>query len=418
MKKLNVSILSIGEELVFGQIADTNAAYMASRLWEKGLKVVEIRVVGDDLNNIVSAIKDLTEKSSVLLLTGGLGPTDDDLTRNAIAKALGVGLKESGESLQQIKARFKAINHPMSDKNKVQAMLPEGASGIKNDYGTAPGIEAEIDGCCCFAMPGVPVEMKNMFDNFILPKIGNDGQNTTLIKELKLFGIGESTVGEKIASLMVRGRNPNVGTRVSESIIAVRVIANSKSREEAEKLLLSDEEEIRSLLGEYIFGEDGDTPESVIVKKLSASGKTLAIAESCTGGLISKLITDIPGSSAVLLESFITYTNAAKVKRLGVKEEALEKFGAVSEDTAKQMAEGVRYVSGASYGIGVTGIAGPSGGTEEKPVGLVYIAISGDFGVECRECRFVQNRETNRKRAANTALAMLLKRTASASIKP
>ncbi|MHC4870509.1 MAG: competence/damage-inducible protein A [Planctomycetota bacterium] len=408
MNKDNISILSIGEELLLGQIVDTNSSFLASRLWEIGFALKEVRVVGDDLEKITTTIGQLADENDFLILTGGLGPTVDDLTRDALAGAAGVELTVSDEMLEEIKLRFKRINRPMADSNKRQALVPVGAKGISNKYGTAPGIDIEINDCRCFSMPGVPMEMKNMFENYVVPEIDSASRNNTLIKELKLFGVGESAVGEILCDLMKRGRNPVVGTRVKESVISVRIVASAENYSDAEKLICGDIEVIKGHLGKYVFGEDDDSLSSVAVKNLIEKNKTLALAESCTGGLISKLITDISGSSQVFKEGFVTYSNKSKIKNLGVCEDAINSFGAVSENVATQMAEGVRKASGVDYGIGVTGIAGPGGGTDGKPVGLIFIAVSSEEKTICRECRFSYDRESNRNRAANTALAMLL----------
>lgn len=403
----DIATLSIGAELLLGQIADTNAAYIAQHLIRQGWRVGEMRTVDDTLEKIVRTIKELTATHRALIITGGLGPTKDDLTRSAIAKAAEVPLHERPELIEQIAARFRAMNHPMSDVNRVQALLPEGAACILNPQGTAPGIDMYIGGCRIFSMPGVPREMKGMLHDHVLPALGQGPEGIVRIRNLHCVGMGESSLGEALADLMQRGRNPDVGTRVKDSLITVRIVTQGATDEAARALEEADEAIIRERLGRVVYGTEEESLEQVIVTSLMEKKATLAIAESCTGGMISAMLTDIPGSSNVLMEGAVTYSNEAKINRLGIDKTLLLQHGAVSEPVARAMAEGIRTTASVDYGIGVTGIAGPGGGSDEKPVGLVHIAVAGPESTIHAACHFLADRHGNRQRAANRALAML-----------
>jgi nicotinamide-nucleotide amidase len=363
--------------------------------------------VGDTLPDIVDAIKSLCIRNKILITTGGLGPTDDDLTRKALADAAGVELVMSDKAAEMVKERFKQINYPMAEKNLVQALIPKGSDVLYNPMGTAPGIHVQISGCDCYSFPGVPREMKPMLHQHVLSHLKNE--NYICIKEMKLWGFGESNIGSTLSDLMVRDRNPDVGTRVDDSVITVRVNVSAATSEEAEALAENDCKEIYSRLGQYIFGEGKDSLASAAINLLKNKNKTIATAESCTGGLLGKLITDISGSSAVFREGFITYCNEAKQKHLGVPEKLFAEHGAVSEPVARAMAEGVMQKTGADYGIGITGIAGPDGGTEQKPAGRVHIAVCSKEKTLHEEKNFASDRDGNRVRAANHALGMLIR---------
>lgn len=401
------AILSVGDELVLGQIADTNAAHMARVLWAEGWPVAEVCVCGDERARLVGTLTRLAQSHAVLLLSGGLGPTPDDLTRQALADAAGVQLELVPALLEQIETRFRAINRPMTASNRVQAFLPQGATGLRNRAGTAPGVRLELGACTCFAMPGVPAEMRTMLAEEVVPVLGPGPAGPLVLKELHLWGLGESRVGEALRDLMAPGAVPCVGTRVRDSIITVRLRAQQVDRAAANAAVAAAEAAVRKRLGAYIFGADETSLPEAVVSRLAARGLTLALAESCTGGWVGKLITDVPGSSAVFTEGFVTYSNEAKVRRLGVPQALLEAHGAVSEPVARAMATGVRAVGGSDFGIGITGVAGPGGGTEEKPVGLVHVAVAHSGGVAHRACQFRYGRNGNRARAVHTALGML-----------
>ncbi|MHC4883647.1 MAG: competence/damage-inducible protein A [Planctomycetota bacterium] len=412
MPTQRAAILSCGNELLLGRIADTNAQWIASHLSAQGIEVDEICAVGDRLDGLCTTLKRLCEGHSLLIVTGGLGPTQDDLTRQALSNASGRPLVLSPELLKQVQARFESIQRPMAPINEVQAMIPKGAEGIPNPNGTAPGIALTVGETRIFALPGVPSEMKAMLADAVLPAItASESRPTAVLKsrELQLWGIGEGSIGTALNDLMVPGRQPSVGTMVNNMIITVRILASAESPEKADRLLDSDEKTIRERLGPHIFGGGGDSLSGAVVHELQKQGATLSLAESCTGGLIGKLITDIDGSSQVFPEGFVTYSNRAKQERLQVPGELLETHGAVSQEVAEAMAAGVRAAAGTDYGIGVTGIAGPGGGTEAKPVGLVHVAVHGPAGSLHIENRYAMGRDENRLRSANTALGLLLR---------
>jgi nicotinamide-nucleotide amidase len=415
-------ILSTGAELVLGQIADTNSAWLSARLAEIGVPVRRHTTVGDDLADIVGALREACARSDVVLMTGGLGPTEDDLTRPALAELTGRPLVLNPASLEQIKARFAKMGRPMPPENAVQAMHPEGAEPIENHWGTAPGIHAAVIAdpknalpgepvrkVHLFVMPGVPREMTAMYDASVLPALRGlaPAGRVILTRALNCFGLGESQIGLKIKHLMARGRNPSVGTNVHEGVIRVKVTSQGDDRERAAAALEAAAAEVRSLLGDIVFGEDADTLETAVGRLLAASKQTVATAESCTGGLLGALLTNVPGISAHYLEGIVSYGNAAKMRLLGVPEETLRAHGAVSEPTAQAMAVGCRERSGADLAVSITGIAGPGGGSAEKPVGLVYLGLATSAGCTVHRRQFVGDRDQVRDRAAKTALDLL-----------
>ncbi|MFH0910801.1 MAG: competence/damage-inducible protein A [Planctomycetota bacterium] len=411
----SVALLSVGDEIVLGQILDTNSTHIAAALRALGRLVSEMRSVGDDLTAIAGAIAELASRHATLVITGGLGPTKDDLTRRALAQAAGVPLMENRELVRQIEARFASFKRPMTALNRVQALLPEGADGIPNALGTAPGISMSLGTCRVFALPGVPREMRPMLEAHVLPALGSNPAGKVVVRELHLWGLGESAVAERLGDFMERGRTPTVGTRVSDTIVTIRLVDQGPDAREAQRRVDRLEAEILGRLGAFVFGVDESTLPAALLQRLKDNSKTLAVAESCTGGLLSKLLTDVPGSSEVFQEGFVTYANAAKTGRLGVDKDFIHKHGAVSEAVARAMAEGVRRLAGTDFGIGITGIAGPGGGSLEKPSGLVHIAVADLAGTMHQEYCFASDREGNRVRAAYAALGMTYHRLEGAS---
>ncbi len=408
MTNLNCSIVSVGNEIMLGIITDTNAAWLTSRVTELGWRVRRILGVGDALTDITAALKTAASDSDLLLLTGGLGPTADDRTREAIAQAMNTGLQEVPELVEQIRARFAAIDRPMKPGNLVQARLPQGASGIPNPCGTAPGISGNIGKCRFFAMPGVPREMREMFTTGVLPHIQHAAQgNVTRRRELHVFGIGESTVGQSIAGLMHEDDNPGIGTMVHDGIVTVRIVARGAGERETLALLGKAEEHVRQKLGDAVFGSDQETLEDAVVKSLREREQTLALAESCTGGMIAARIVNVRGASGVFTQGMVTYANAAKINLLGVPADLLDAHGAVSREVACSMAQGAKRLAGTTWALAVTGIAGPSGGTKNKPVGTVWLALCGPSGICYTHQRFGYDRHGNRLRATNMALDLL-----------
>lgn len=401
-------IVSIGNELLNGHTTDTNCSYICGRLLSIGIPVVNAYTVGDDIKQIVRSLKRAAEDADIVIVTGGLGPTDDDLTRHAFAELLGVKLQVKPALLKDIRKFFADRGLPMPEKNTIQACIPKGASAIENPFGTAPGIFAEMKRKLFFAMPGVPVEMKEMLEKSVLPRLTQKGAGGfTIVKKVRCFGTGESALAEKLGDLMTRGRNPLINVTVNGGVITLHVVASAKTKKQAEQMAKKDVSHLRSLLGDLIFGVDDQTLPEVVGQWLTLHHKTITVAESCTGGLLTKLITDVPGASEYFTHGWITYSNQSKAELLGVPKQLIEKHGAVSEQVASAMAIAARKKAKSDFAIAITGIAGPAGGSKQKPVGLVYISVCNGDNCQTKKCLFSYTRELIRTRAALTALNML-----------
>ncbi len=408
---MDAVILSIGTELTTGQQVDTNAAWLSAELTRIGIRVVGHITTGDDLGHIRAAISPVLDGPQVVILTGGLGPTPDDLTRYALAEAIGEPLEENAEALGRIRALFERLQRPMSEANKVQAMIPRGCDVIPNERGTAPGIWYHGDDADLFALPGVPAEMKAMFLASVAPALGpRVGARCGREARLMCFGISEAKTGELLGGLMSRDRNPLIGTTASRGIISVRITAQGKGESEAKRLAAADLAEVRRRLGAAVFGEGDDSLELAVARLLERHGRTVATAESCTGGLLAKRLTDVPGSSAYYLRGYISYSNEAKSDQLDVPPELIAEHGAVSEPVARAMASGCRTAANADFALATTGIAGPGGGTPpDKPVGLVYLGFAAPATVEVKRLLLGEHltRDEIRDRACNAALNLL-----------
>jgi len=417
MKK--ASIVNIGNELLSGQTVSTNASYLSERLLSIGIPVVSSYTIGDEIDSIVRALKLASDDADIVIATGGLGPTDDDVTRQGLAKFLGVELQLHNDLLEKIQNMFARRERPMPEINKIQAYIPTGAQAIDNKLGTAPGIMASLDSRpalsiqyqasrLLIALPGVPAEMKQMFEESVLPELQKfAGGQVVIIKKIKCFGTGESNIAELLGDLMQRGRNPLINCTVEKGVITLYIIAEAKEKKQAEHIAEKDEKLLRNILGEFVYGTDEQTLAEVVGEKLAQQNKTIATAESCTGGTLAKLLTDVPGASRYFTYGWITYSNDAKISELGVPADLIDKHGAVSEQVAKAMAQQARKKAGTDFAIGITGIAGPAGGTEQKPVGLVYISVDSKSGCETKRFIFFHDRQAIRLRAALTALNML-----------
>ncbi|MHC4122796.1 MAG: competence/damage-inducible protein A [Planctomycetota bacterium] len=408
MKK--ASIVSVGNELLDGRTVDTNASYISAKLLSVNIPVVSSYTAPDNVETIYRMLKLAGDDADIILLTGGLGPTDDDLTRQAVAKFLDVELKLDQRLLEKMRQFFARRNLEMPENNKKQACVPHGTKAIENPYGTAAGIMAEEKNLLLFATPGVPSEMKKMFEDSILPQLRNIafGQNLDIfVKKLKCFGTGESKIAQKIGTVMQRHRNPQIDCTVDFGTITLHIVASAKGKSMAEQLAKEDEKLLKDTLGNLIYGEDAQTLAEVVGRLLAGQGKTIAVAESCTGGMLAKLLTDIPGASRYFTYGWITYSNQAKANQLDIPLELIEKYGAVSEQVAEAMAIAAGNKSGADFAIGITGIAGPTGATEQKPVGLVYISLSSDNRFRTERFIFSYDRPTIRFLTAQTALNML-----------
>lgn len=401
-------IIAIGTELALGQTVDTNSAWLAQRLAERGIRTLRHLTVPDELAEILGVLAAAAGHCDLLILTGGLGPTDDDLTRQALADAAGVPLEPHAQSLDQIRAYFAARGRPMHEANYGQSLLPIGAEALPNSCGTAPGVCIRLGELPCFALPGVPAEMQAMFLQEVAPRLQGGGR-VVAQRLLHCLGEGEAAIGAKIRDLMARGRNPEIGTTAKAGIIGIRINATADAPPAAQHLLDHAEAELRTRLGRIVFGRDDDTIAGVVGGLLVDRSATLALAESCTAGLIAKLVTDVPGSSRYFIGGVIAYANSVKTSELAVDDSVIQSHGAVSAEIARLMAENVRRQQNATYGIGVTGIAGPDGGTEAKPIGTVFIALAGPEGNEARKLQLGADsgRALIRERAATTALDML-----------
>lgn len=402
------SIISVGNEVLSGQTVDTNAAYLSRRLLSIGIEVVSSYTVGDDVDSIVRVLNLASGDAELVLATGGLGPTDDDLTRQALAKLLGVELGLRSELLQKIKNFFERRGLQMPEKAKVQAYIPASATSLANNFGTAAGIMASKEGRLYVSMPGVPSEMEQMFEGSVLLELKEftNGQ-TIVVRKLKCFGVGESTIAELLGNVMERGRNPLINCTACRGVVTLHIIATAKSEDEAREMAEKDEGLLTGLLGELVYGRGEQTLAEVVGEQLAQRKKTISVAESCTGGWLAKLLTDVPGASRYFTRGWVTYSNSAKVEELGVPVDLIEEYGAVSEQVAKAMTQGARENAGTDFAIGITGIAGPKGGSEQKPVGLVYISVDSDNGCETKRLVIPGDREFIRVLAAQAALNML-----------
>ncbi|WP_309714473.1 competence/damage-inducible protein A [Armatimonas sp.] len=405
---MTAEIISFGTELLLGQIVDTDAAYLAQKLSQCGVSVYNRATVGDNLERATAALTLALSRSDIVFCIGGLGPTGDDLTRMVIAAALDAPLVRDPVLVALLTAWFEKRGYTTSDAIFLQADVPTGGVPIPNANGTAPGLWVEKDGKTVVALPGPPNEFVPMVDTEILPRIGGSSGSVIRSRTLRIVGMGESVAEEKTADLMAAA-NPSVAPYAKPAEVHLRVTAKAASAEEAEALIAPVANEIKTRLGSVIYGEDDQTLEEVVVRLLEAQGKTVATAESCTGGWLAQRITAISGSSSVFHTGVVTYANESKMGLLGIPRALIGALGAVSPEVAKAMAERVRDLGQADFGIGVTGIAGPGGGSDEKPVGLVYIAVAGPEGTELTKNIFPGQRADVRWRATQTALDMLRK---------
>ncbi|WDP88857.1 MAG: CinA family nicotinamide mononucleotide deamidase-related protein [Desulfobacter sp.] len=398
-------ILSTGDEVLLGDIVDTNSSYLCRRLKEAGITVSRITAVGDDIRAISQTLKTIAGRAEACIVTGGLGPTRDDLTAQAAARTAGIELERNGQALDSMKAFFEKRNYELTRANEKQAMLPAGARVLENSHGTAPGFEMDIGGCRFFFMPGVPDEMRQMFQGKVRPALlaMTGGTGEIRVERLMVFGLGESAVGERLQGFEERFPGLDLGFRARFPLIEVKIVAHSQELE-----MGGAKDWALGRLDRRVISRQGLTLAQETGRLLSNAGQTLSIAESCTGGLIANMITDVAGASDYFLFSATTYANSAKTDVLGVAEQTLIDHGAVSEPTAREMAAGARRAGNSDWAVSTTGIAGPTGGTGEKPVGTVCIGVAGPSGVSAR--RFVLDmgsRERNKEMFAATALEML-----------
>lgn len=412
MSVATAGILSIGDELTLGQTVDRNSAWLSAQLAAVGIECREHRTVPDDAAAIAAALRELAAANAVVISTGGLGPTEDDLTRAGLAAAAGDGaLVEDPEALQQIEAWFSGRGRSMPESNRRQALRPRDAECLANAHGTAPGLSARVAGALAFCLPGPPREMSPMFAASVAPRLAAlSGGRCVVTRAVHAFGLGESLLAERIADLMRRGAEPTVGTTASGGRVSARIRA-SGDREASLRAVAAIAEEIRRRWEPYAYGEEDETLADAVGAQLAASGATLAVAESCTAGLLSATIVGTAGSSRYHLGGWIVYSNELKHRELGVPLAAIERHGAVSAEVAAALARSAAERAGATYALSVTGIAGPGGAVEGKPVGTVFVGLCDRGGASAREevrrILVPGDRQTVRERSVGTALMML-----------
>jgi len=408
---LTAEIIAIGSELLAPDRTDTNSLWLTEKLNRLGIEVKLKTIVGDDDARLEEAIKDAVRRSKVVITTGGLGPTEDDITRKIAARALGRRLLLDEAVLAEIRLRFKNFGVAMPERNSRQAMVIEDAEVLPNPNGTAPGMFIEHQGTAIVLLPGPPREMRPMFENHVSPKLsGRVGSFRVMRRLLRVAGLGESAVDEKIAPIYTQYDNPQTTILFNQSEIEIHLTARGRTEAEADALLDRLSGQIEERLGNAVFSFAGETMEEVVGLKLSVGGYTVSVAESCTGGLVAQRLTDVPGSSKYFIEGVVAYANDAKTRDLDVEPILLLEHGAVSAPVAEAMAEGIRNRAGTDFGLSVTGIAGPGGGTEEKPVGLVYIALADEVKTEHRKLQLPGDRNLIRWRASQAALDLLRRR--------
>mgnify|MGYP000995951650 CR=1 FL=1 len=399
------AILSVGTELLFGQITNTNSVFLSQQLNALGIDVLYHYTVGDNPGRLKEMIRQAFTDCDLIITTGGLGPTQDDLTKEIAAEVLQDELVLHEDLLQSLEAYFKKMNRVMTENNKKQAYLPSRAVPFDNDAGTAPGFALEGNGKTIICLPGPPREMTRMFERKVKPYLERKSESVIYSKMLRTFGIGESMLETELVEWIDGQTDPTLATYAKEGEACLRITSKRRTLEEAKAAVEDMIEKVSGKIGQYIYSYDDEEYYQVVGKKLIEKNISFSSAESCTGGLFAQMMTEIPGISAVFDRGFVTYSNKSKIEELGVNPETLKKYGAVSEQTAIEMAEGLKRVTGSRLCISVTGIAGPGGGTEEKPVGLVYICVILDDERICREFRV---RNVSRKWNRNYMLLCML----------
>jgi len=409
---MNAYIISIGDELLIGQTINTNAAYIGEKLSDNNITVSKIATVADNEKAILDEFKVAYDTCDIVLVSGGLGPTHDDITRTCVVKFFETELIENEEVLEDIETLFKKRNRKVTELNKAQALVPKVSTPIRNPLGTAPGMWIDKEDKYFVVMPGVPYEMKGMMEDFVIPSLTERLKNSGIVIQRRILqttGIPEATLAERLGDIdeLLQGSQlaflPFIGG------VKLRITTEAKTEEEANNRLTEIEQKIRAKAGRFIFGKDNDTLENVIAKLLTERDLKIATAESCTGGLIADTLTNISGSSNYFERGIVSYSNASKVELLRVDEDAIAEQGAVSLEVAMQMAAGIKATSGSDIGIAVTGIMGPTGATTEKPVGLVYIGYCDDNVCTVKKFIFGNDRLLNKQRTLYAALDMLRK---------
>lgn len=402
---MNCAIISVGTELLFGQITNTNTVYLSQQLNMLGMNVLYHYTVGDNPIRLKEMLEYALERSDIIITTGGLGPTQDDLTKEIVTEAFEDQLVLHKPSFEKIDAYFKRINRQMTENNVKQAYLPQNAEILPNDVGTAPGFALEKNNKTIICMPGPPREMKHMFEHHAVDYLKKKSSFTIYSKMLRFFGIGESMLETELVDLISGQTDPTLATYAKEGEVSLRITSKKESFKEAEAAVQKMTDIVKDRLGEYIYSYDDEDLIEVVAKKLMKYHISLSTAESCTGGLFASSITGMAGISSVYNRGLVTYSNASKIEMLGVSQDTLDTYGAVSKQTAIEMVQGLKRISGSRICVSITGIAGPGGGTEEKPVGLAYIAMSFDDDIVCKE---FQLRGSSRNWNRNYAVLLML----------
>ncbi len=406
------AILTIGDEILIGQVTNTNAAFIGQKLSEAGIEVTRTLVVGDDADEIMRAFREYTRDFNVVLVTGGLGPTHDDITKKVVADFFNVKLVMDDAVLANVTDRLSRRNIPVRKVNQDQALVPEGCTVLMNHWGTAPGMLFENDGKFFAVMPGVPHEMRNIMTEYIIPRLKEKAIGQVIRhKVLKTTGIAESSLFELLGNVDdILGGEAKLAFLPSQFGVRMRITVKAGTAEAADRIVSEVEAKIRDKAEKYIYSEGEVDIEETVGRLLKEKKLTIAVAESCTGGYISHRITNVGGSSSYFNRGVVSYSNESKIEILRVPKELIEKFGAVSEDVARSMAEGIRAISKTDIGLSVTGIAGPTGGTEEKPVGLVFIGLSDAGGTIVKRHNFPDERIRFKDRASQAALELVRRR--------
>ncbi len=405
---VKAEIITIGDEILYGQTLDTNSHWISQKLDELSIKVYQKTTISDTEDHILQSLKDAESRADIILVTGGLGPTSDDLTKPCLAKYFNVGLTLNEEALQEIKDLFNRAGREMTIHNEQQAELPDNCEKISNTMGTAPGMWFEERGKIFMSMPGVPYEMKTMMERDVLPRLASRFQKEVIVHRIvKTVGIPESRLADMIKDWQkALPQNQKLAYLPTHGQVKLRITGTGADESKIQEDIQKSIDSLVPLISKYVYGYDDDELETVLGKLLMAKGATIGTAESCTGGNIAATITKVPGSSSYFMGSVVAYDNEVKKKALGVSTEALEKFGAVSEEVVKQMAEGVRLKLGTDVGISASGIAGPGGGSEDKPVGTVWVGYSDKDKTVARKMNFTKDREMNIRFATTFGLNM------------
>lgn len=406
-----ISIINIGDELLIGQTINTNSSYIGQKLSSVGFIPNVVITIGDNEETIINTFNEIIPKSDITIVTGGLGPTHDDITKKCIAKYFNDEIVLNQNLYNELVSFFEKRNRPLTKANEEQAYFPKNAIPISNKKGTAAGIYYKLDKKLFFAIPGVPFEMRAMIDDFIINEITSTFEPSKVVKMKTLLtaGIPEAYLYEQLGDINELLGNSKLAFLPGDFGVKMRITVFENSEDEADNKITEIEQRIRSLVGQYIYGVNDDTIEKIVYRLLLQRELKMAVAESCTGGLIAKRLTDIPGASEVFDRGVVVYSNSSKIELLGVNEETINKYGAVSNEVAIEMAKKIKSISGADIGLAVTGIMGPSGGTQDKPVGTVHIAICDEKSMISNKFIFGDDRDYNRNRTALYALDMLRK---------